>query len=53
MKIGGLEYKLFGAQRSGIELVLISKENIDDLNEIKKNYNDLFNDNFNEKEKDI
>jgi len=47
MKIGGLEYKLFGAKRSGIELVLISKENIDDLNEIKNNYNDLFNDTFN------
>ena len=47
MKIGGLEYKLFGAKRSGIELVLISNENIDDLNEIKKNYNDLFNDDFN------
>jgi ATP-dependent Lon protease len=46
MKIGGLEYKLFGAKRSGIEKVIICKDNEDDLIEIKKNYNSIFDENF-------
>jgi ATP-dependent Lon protease len=44
--IGGLEYKLIGAKKAGILLVLISKENNEDIEEIIKNYNDLFNENF-------
>lgn len=45
-KIGGLQYKLTGAKRAGVELVLIPKENEDDLNLIKKEYKDIFESNF-------
>ena len=45
-KIGGLEYKLVGAKDAGIQLVLIPLENKNDIEEIEKNYTELFNDNF-------
>ena len=45
-KIGGLEYKLVGAKQAGITTVLISKENNIDIEEIKKDYPDLFDNNF-------
>lgn len=46
MKIGGLEYKLFGAKKSGIETVIICEDNKNDLIEIEKNYPIIFDDNF-------
>jgi ATP-dependent Lon protease len=45
-KIGGLEYKLVGAKQAGITKVLISKENEKDIEEIEKDYPDLFDSNF-------
>lgn len=45
-KIGGLEYKLVGAKQAGITKVLIPYDNKSDLEEIKKNYIELFDDNF-------
>lgn len=45
-KIGGLQYKLPGAKRAGIKLVLVSSENTDDIEMMRKDYNDLFDDNF-------
>lgn len=46
-KIGGLQYKLPGAKKAGVKLVLVSAENEDDINDLKKEYPDLFNDTFN------
>lgn len=45
-KIGGLEYKLVGAKQAGITTVLVSKENDKDIDEIEKDYPDLFDDTF-------
>ncbi|MCJ7637250.1 MAG: AAA family ATPase, partial [Nitrososphaeraceae archaeon] len=45
-KIGGLQYKLPGAKRAGVKLALVSAENEDDINDLKKEYPDLFDDNF-------
>lgn len=45
-KIGGLQYKLPGAKRAGIKLVLVSAENFDEIETMKKEYTDLFDDNF-------
>jgi ATP-dependent Lon protease len=45
-KIGGLEHKLIGAKMAGVKLVLISKENEEDIEDIKKDFGDLFDDNF-------
>ena len=45
-KIGGLEYKLIGAQQAGITHVLIPKENEIDIVNIKSNFSNLFNKNF-------
>lgn len=45
-KIGGLEEKLTGAKRAGATLVLIPKENEEDLILIKKRSNNLICDNF-------
>lgn len=45
-KIGGLQYKLPGAKRAGINLVLVSSENNDDIEMMKKEYSDLFDKNF-------
>jgi endopeptidase La len=41
-KIGGLQYKLTGAKRAGVKLVLVSKENEEDVDKIRKDYKDLF-----------
>ncbi len=35
-KIGGLQYKLTGAKKAGVKLVLVSKENKEDVETIKK-----------------
>jgi ATP-dependent Lon protease len=45
-KIGGLEHKLIGAKMAGVKFVLISKENEDDIEDIKKEFKDLFDDTF-------
>jgi len=45
-KIGGLEYKLIGAKQAGVNLVLVPSENSIDLDEIIKDYPDLFDENF-------
>ena len=45
-KIGGLQYKLTGAKRAGVKLVLVPLENKDDLETIKKEYTDLFEGDF-------
>ena len=45
-KIGGLQYKLPGAKRAGIKTALVSSENYDDIEMIKIEYPDLFDDNF-------
>ena len=45
--IGGLEEKLFGAKRAGVELVLCPKENEKDLKEIMSKFPNLLNKNFN------
>jgi len=45
-KIGGLHYKLPGAKRAGIKLVLVSSENADDIEDMKKEYTELFDNNF-------
>jgi len=44
--IGGLEEKIFGAKKSGAELVLCPKENIKDLTEIKEKFPNLIDENF-------
>ena len=46
-KIGGLNYKLPGAKRAGVKLVLVSSENADDIETIKKEFPDLIDQNFN------
>lgn len=46
-KIGGLQYKLPGAKRAGVKLVLISSENKDDVDQLRKEYTDLIDSNFN------
>ena len=45
-KIGGLEEKLTGAKRAGVEIVLIPHDNLEDLDKIKKRNINLFNNNF-------
>jgi len=45
-KIGGLEYKLVGAKQAGVNTVLVPNENSVDLDEIIKDYPDLFDKNF-------
>jgi endopeptidase La len=45
-KIGKLQYKLIGAKRAGIKLVMIPKENEDDLKTIEEEYGEIFTDNF-------
>jgi ATP-dependent Lon protease len=46
MPIGGLEEKLEGAKRAGINLVLIPKDNVKHLNKIYERNASLFNDKF-------
>ena len=45
-KIGGLEYKLYGAKMAGVKNVFVPKENEDDLIEIKKKYKDIITKDF-------
>ena len=45
-KIGGLVYKLTGAKKAGVKLVLVSKENKEDLDKIKEKNENLIDDNF-------
>ena len=45
-KIGALDYKLNGAKKAGIKLVLISEENKEDLNNIIKDDTTLIDENF-------
>ena len=45
-KIGGLQYKLVGAKKAGIKLVLVPIENKEDVTQIEKEYNELFDENF-------
>ena len=43
-KIGGLEYKINGAKKAGVTQILISRENEEDYDKIKKEDPELFND---------
>lgn len=45
-EIGGLQYKLNGAKKAGVKIVLVSKENEEDLKKIKKDNPELFDDDF-------
>ncbi len=45
--IGGLESKLYGAKKAGVELVFIPKENEHDYNKIIKKNNNIIDKNFN------
>jgi len=45
-KIGGLEYKLFGAKKAGVKKVFVPQENFQDVEEIKKNYVGLLDKNI-------
>ena len=45
-KIGGLDHKLIGAKMAGVTHVLISKENEEDIEDLKKEFKDLFNESF-------
>jgi endopeptidase La len=45
-KIGGLEEKIYGAKKAGVELVLCPEENLKDIQEIKEKFPKLFNQNF-------
>lgn len=44
--IGGLEYKLVGAKRAGVNLVFVPKENEQDIDKIKITNKTLFTENF-------
>lgn len=44
--IGGLRYKLTGAKKAGVHLVLVPKDNKDDIDKIKKEDPDLISGNF-------
>jgi ATP-dependent Lon protease len=48
-KIGGLEYKLVGAKQAGIKLVLVPLENKNDIEKIKNDIPNLFDETFNYK----
>jgi endopeptidase La len=45
-EIGGLSFKLIGAKRAGVKLVMVSKDNEKDLRKIKDDHSDLFDDKF-------
>ena len=45
-KIGGLIYKITGARKAGIKKVLVSIENKDDIEDIKKNHGELLKGDF-------
>ena len=42
-KIGGLNFKLIGAKKAGVNLVFVPKENQTDIEEIKSKYSNLIN----------
>lgn len=46
-KIGGLEFKLQGAKKAGVNLVYVPNENKKDIDDIKKKYKNLIDDKFN------
>jgi ATP-dependent Lon protease len=46
-KIGGLEFKLQGAKKAGVNLVYVPLENKKDVEDIKKKYINLIDNNFN------
>ena len=46
-KIGGLNFKLIGAKRAGVKQVYVPLENKKDLDDIKKKYTKLIDNNFN------
>jgi endopeptidase La len=46
-KIGGLNFKLIGAKKAGVNIVYIPKDNYDDLNEIIIKDDKLIDNNFN------
>ena len=46
MKIGGLNYKLIGAKKAGVKIVLVPEENKKDLDTIHEKYPNLINDDF-------
>jgi endopeptidase La len=46
-KIGGLNFKLFGAKKAGVKMVYVSNDNIKDVDNIKTNYPKLIDNNFN------
>lgn len=45
-KIGGLEFKLQGAKKAGVNIVYVPIENKKDIDDIKKKYVNLIDDNF-------
>jgi endopeptidase La len=45
-KIGGLQYKIQGAKQAGVKKILVSLENSDDIDNLKKEYTELFDDSF-------
>ena len=45
-KIGGLEFKLQGAKKAGVNIVYVPMENKKDIDDIKKKYVNLIDDNF-------
>jgi endopeptidase La len=45
-KIGGLQYKLMGAKKAGVELILVSRENEEDVETITKENPELLCDTF-------
>ncbi len=45
-KIGGLNFKLIGAKRAGVKQIYVPLENKKDLEDIKKKYNKLIDNNF-------
>ena len=46
-KIGGLNFKLFGAKKAGVKVVYVSNDNTKDVDDIKTKYPKLIDDNFN------
>ena len=46
LAIGGLVHKLYGAKRAGVKLAMCPVENKEDINQIKKEYSDLIDNNF-------
>lgn len=45
-KIGGLQYKLYGAKKAGVKTVFVPDENKEDIDSIRKDYSELFDNTF-------